>query len=434
MYGISFNPESYVNWGYDRYFTDVKRGAVLQLRGDSYANDQLAVVSELGMRTWFRDEFITSFNTQKLGGYDPYMNEYVLVSNEIDLPVVEQCLACGVSQTFSFFLPGGSTFSYCVNVGPYVGNLNINYTASVDPGATFNIEADYDSNIYQTGFINTSGVLSFNKNSGSEDIVSLVITTTGIVTLTVTVDCPVQQIMSVIEVMLTSNSDAGQTIHAQYRYIDGAYISPLQSAGVTFISGTVSPLVSRYNVSTGPQGAGNIPTDNSTVSIISNKLSTDTFDFDVANDTFRYLRTNTLYLNNSVDINALLVASNLATPITTSGNANQSTFNSGTLDAYLYLIWDLRASAAVELCFSNTTIQDVCCSCTPCVDPCSYYEFQNNGATTGQVDYIPCAGGPTIPLMLPPFELANVCAQNGTAPIVISGDIDITVIQDCGCP
>ena len=433
-YGISFNPESYVQWGYDRYFTDVKRGAVLQLRGDSYANDQLAVVSELGMRTWFRDEFIASFNTQKLGGYDPYMNEYVLVSNEVDLPVVEQCLSCGVSQTFSFFLPGGSTFSYCVNAGPYVGDLNINYTASVDPGATFNIEADYNSNVYQTGFINTSGVLSFNKNSGSEDVVSLQITTTGIVTLTVTVDCPVQQIMSVIEVMLTSDSDSGQTIHAQYRYADGAYISPLQSAGVTFISGTANPLVSRYNVSVGPQGAGNIPTDNSTVSIISNKLSTDTFDFDVATDTFRYLRTNTLYLNNSVDISALLLASNLATPITTSGNVNQSTFNSGTLDDYLYLIWDLRASAAAELCFSNTTIEDVCCSCTPCVDPCSYYQFENNGATTGQVDYIPCAGGPTIPLMLPPLELANVCAQNGTAPIVISGDITITVTQDCGCP
>jgi hypothetical protein len=240
--------------------------------------------------------------------------------------------------------------------------------------------------------------------------------------------------MSVIEVMLTSDSDSGQTIHAQYRYADGAYISPLQSAGVTFISGTANPLVSRYNVSTGPQGAGNIPTDNSTVSIISNKLSTDTFDFDVATDTFRYLRTNTLYLNNSIDISALLVASNLATPIVTTGNVNQSSFNSGTLDAYLYLIWDLRASAAAELCFSNTTIEDVCCSCSPCVDPCSYYEFENNGATTGQVDYIPCAGGPTIPLMLPPFELANVCAQNGTAPIVLSVDITITVIQDCGCP
>jgi hypothetical protein len=74
-YGISFNPESYVQWGYDRYFTDVKRGAVIQLRGDSYAQDQLKVISEMNMRTWFRDEFNASFNTQKLGGFDPYMNE-----------------------------------------------------------------------------------------------------------------------------------------------------------------------------------------------------------------------------------------------------------------------------------------------------------------------------------------------------------------------
>lgn len=433
-YGISFNPESYVHWGYDRYFTDVKRGVVIQLKGNSYSSDQLVVVSEFGMRTWFRDEFITSFNTQKLGGYDPYMDEYVLVSNEIDLPVANQCLSCGVSQTFSFFLPEGSTFSYCVNAGPYVGALDINYTASVDPGATFNIEADYNSNIYQTGYVNTSGVLTFNKNSNSEDLVNINITTTGIVTLTVTVNCPVQQIMSVIEVMLTSNSDAGQTIHAQYRYADGAYISPLQSSVVTFASGTANPLVSRYNVTSGPQGAGNIPTDNSTVSIISNKLSTDTFNFDATNDKFRHLRSNVLYENNPGDINALIMASSLATPIVTTGNVNQATFNSGTSDDYLYLIWDLRASSSAELCFSDVNIEDVCCSCGPCTEPCSYYKFENLGATTGQVDYIPCAGGPTIPLILPAFEFANICAQNGTAPIVISGDISITVIQDCGCP
>ena len=73
-YGISFNPESYVQWGYDRYFTDVKRGAVIQIKGDSGQNDQLVVVSDQSMRTWFRDTFNDSFNTQKLGGFDPYMN------------------------------------------------------------------------------------------------------------------------------------------------------------------------------------------------------------------------------------------------------------------------------------------------------------------------------------------------------------------------
>ena len=46
-YGITFNPESYVHWGYDRFFTDAKRGAVIQLKGDSYSNEKLNVVSEL---------------------------------------------------------------------------------------------------------------------------------------------------------------------------------------------------------------------------------------------------------------------------------------------------------------------------------------------------------------------------------------------------
>jgi len=124
----------------------------------------------------------------------------------------------------------------------------------------------------------------------------------------------------------------------------------------------------------------------------------------------------------------------LGTPIVSTGDVNQVTFNAGTSDDYLYLIWDFRASVASELCYSDISLEDVCCDCGPCVDPCSYYEFQNNGVTTGQVDYIPCAGGPTISIMIPAGEPANVCAQNGTAPIVISGDIDITVLQDCGCP
>lgn len=56
-YGISFNPESYVQWGENRYFTDAKRGAVLNLKDADTGMSQLQVISEAGMRTWFRDEF-----------------------------------------------------------------------------------------------------------------------------------------------------------------------------------------------------------------------------------------------------------------------------------------------------------------------------------------------------------------------------------------
>jgi hypothetical protein len=433
-YGISFNPESYVQWGYDRYFTDVKRGAVIQIKGNSYTNDNLMVVSELGMRTWFRDEFITSFNTQKLGGYDPYMDEYVLVSNEIELPAADDCVECGISQTLSFFEPEGSTFTYCVDLGAYVGSVDINYVfSSTDPASTFKVEATYNGTVYTTGFINTSGTLNFTKTSNVVNTVEIEITTTGLATLKMTANCPVQQFMNVVEVMLTSDSDAGQTIHAQYRYVDGAYTSPLQSTFVTFATGTANPLVSRYAITNGPQGAGNIPTDNSTVAIISNKFPTDTFVFDSLNDKFRYLRTNTLYPNTSVGINALIAASNLGTPIISTGDVNQVTFNAGTSDDYLYLIWDFRASVASELCYSDISLEDVCCDCGPCVDPCSYYEFQNTGETSGQVQYNTCGGSPVL-VTIPIGESANLCGSNLTPPTVLSGDITITVLQECGCP
>jgi hypothetical protein len=433
-YGISFNPESYVQWGYDRYFTDVKRGAVIQIKGNSYTNDNLMVVSELGMRTWFRDEFITSFNTQKLGGYDPYMDEYVLVSNEIELPAADDCVECGISQTLSFFEPEGSTFTYCVDLGAYVGSVDINYVfSSTDPASTFKVKATYNGTVYTTAFINTSGTLNFTKTSNVVNTVEIEITTTGLATLKMTANCPVQQFMNVVEVMLTSDSDAGQTIHAQYRYVDGAYTSPLQSTFVTFATGTTNPLVSRYAITNGPQGAGNIPTDNSTVAIISNKFPTDTFVFDSLNDKFRYLRTNTLYPNTSIGINALIAASNLGTPIVSTGDVNQVTFNAGTSDDYLYLIWDFRASVASELCYSDVSLEDVCCDCGPCTDPCSYYEFQNTGETSGQVQYNTCGGSPVL-VTIPIGESANLCGSNLTPPTVLSGNITITVIQECGCP
>ena len=433
-YGISFNPESYVQWGYDRYFTDVKRGAVLQLKGNSYTSDELLVVSEFGMRTWFRDEFIQSFSTQKLGGYDPYLDEYVLVSNEIDLPSPDQCVECGISQTLSLFEEAGTVFNYCVDLSQFVGSVDIDYVfSSTDPASTFEVQVTYGVNTYTTGFINTSGTLNFTKTSNVINTAQIQITTTGVATLTMTAKCPVKQLMSVIEVMLTSNSDAGQTIHAQYKYVDGAYISPLQSAFVTFASGTSNPLVSRYNEVSGPQGAGNIPTDNSTVSIISNKFSTDTFVFDPLSDKFRYLRTSTYYPNTPIGINALIAASNLGSPIISTGNVNQVGVSAGTLDDYLYLIWDFRASVPAELCYSNVGLEDVCCSCGPCVDPCTYYKFQNTGETEGQVQYNTCGGSPVL-VTIPIGEFANICAANATPPVVMSGDITITILQECGCP
>jgi hypothetical protein len=355
-FGISFHPESYVQWGYDRFFTDVKRGAVLQLRG----ND-LAVISEMGMRTWFRDEFIESFNTQKLGGFDPYLNEYVLSTNSQELPRPLDCLSCGIGQTFT--IPSGDTFTYCVDLGQPIGVVNIPYTVSPSSTAEFTISVTYDGATETSGLVDESGSLQFDKDKNNVNVATVTITAADPLEITVTPRCPVEETLTIVNVTLTSVVDAGKFIHNQYRYTDGTFVSPLQSTLVTFATDDSSPVVSQYDTINGPEGSSGIPTGGSTLQIISNKIDFDTFDFVLGQDKFRYLRSNTLYPNTSVGISNLLAASSLVSPITGSAGLFSGSFTVPSSGDYLYLIWDYRNSLPVTLCYSNTTIQDACCGC-----------------------------------------------------------------------
>jgi hypothetical protein len=365
-YGISFNPESYVQWGYDRFFTDVKRGAVLQLRGDSAGSDQLIVISESGMRTWFRDTFNASYDTQKLGGFDPYMNEYVLSSNERELPLNPECLNCGISQTFNLSTVGEEEGSveYCVDLGPNVGSTNVVYTVNaISAGASFEIEVEYDGNTVTTGEVSASGVLTFNKDNVSVETSNITITYTGDITLTVLAECCGAIPLTIVQVVVTNDFNSGDTIHTEYRFVDGTYTSPLQSALTIFSSGTESPLVSRYGVTVGPIGAGAFPPAGSTLRMIANKLSTDTFVFNPATDKFKYHTSDTLYANNSGAITTLLGLATTATPNQGTAGNNYAEFTVPALQDYLYLIWDFRASTSVTLCYSDESTVDACCGC-----------------------------------------------------------------------
>lgn len=365
-YGISFNPESYVQWGFNRFFTDVKRGVVIQLVGNSTGNDQLAVISELGMRTWFRDEFNASYSTQKLGGFDPYMNEYVLSSNNIDIPLNPECLACGVLQTFTLStLPAQTkSFQYCVDLGPVVGSSDITYTVqTISAGASFNITVNYNGVNYTTGPRTTSGVLTFPKNNISKETATVTINYTGDIVLSVLAGCTVADNITIVQIVVTNDFEAGKTIHTEYRYTNGAFTSPLQSVLTTFSSSTNNPLVSRYSALTGPVGSGAFPPASSVLRMISNKLSTDTFVFNPATDKFKYLMSNTLYTNTPANITTLLGLASTATPNQGSGDINYAQFTVPALRNYLYLIWDLRDSTPLTLCYSSATVIDVCCGC-----------------------------------------------------------------------
>ena len=365
-FGISQNPESYTKWGMNKYFTDAKRGAVIQLKGSSAANESLTVISEQGMRSWFRDLFINSFNTQKLGGFDPYMNEYVLSSNNQFIPQTTKCIECGITRTLTLD-PSEDPITFCVDVGSLVGEVNIDYNI-ISISDTVKIDATYDSTTVTTGFVNnsTGSPLNVNKDKVSEDSVDIVVEATGSCIIEITVNCPDAQEITIVQVCYSLDNDAGEYIHNEYRWVDGAFTSPLHSEQVELVSGTSVPLVSQYSMISGPQGAGFIPADSATVSIISNKISPiDDYVFDSSVDELKYLRSNTLYTNTTPDMLSLLAASNNATPITGGPNTYEAAFSMpNTNEQYLYLIYDYRRPTSVDLCFDATSLFSACCDCT----------------------------------------------------------------------
>lgn len=373
-YGISNNPESFVQWGADKYFTDAKRGAVIQLKGSSARDERLTVISEQGMRTWFRDLFIESFDTQKLGGFDPYMDEYVLSSNDILKPVDEECIECGTVLS-GIVIDELNPYNFCVDVGDLVGNLTISYTIRtdlvVDP-APFEISYTYAgvTNVYTSADPPVSDTIVLNKNSVADQKVTISITTAsgGLDTTpieTFTVGCPVPEQITIIPVSITSDAINGEYIHSEYSWTDGTFVSPLHSRLVNFENDNASEFaISDYAQITGPQGAGVIPADGATVSIICNKINYDDFVFDKNVNNFRYLRSNTFYDDTVADIKTLLAASTTATPIDDTDEPDRyfATFTMPSTGSNLYLIWDYRLSTEDDLCF-GATIEDACCTC-----------------------------------------------------------------------
>lgn len=360
-YGISFNPESYVNWGYDRYFTDVKRGAVIQLKGAAYNNDQLKVVSEIGMRTWFRDNFIETFTNQKLGGFDPYMGEYVLCTNDQQLPLPQECISCGVSQTFS--ISAGETIEYCIDLGPVVGETTISYAVPSGSTNIFQIVANYNGTIVNTGAVTTSGSITIDKNVVNVNTVSIEIIAVGTVELTINARCPFSEFMTIVNVCVTSNPESGLFAHNEYRFISGTFTSPLQSNLVTFGSSMASPVISQYQLITGLPGTAGFPPAGSDMTMAFHSFGFDDFVFNPLSNSFKFLRTDTLYDNNTEDITALLGEATQIEVISGGGSYYYSDFVVPSEGQYLYMIWDYRESLPVTLCYSEISETDACCGC-----------------------------------------------------------------------
>ena len=434
-FGISNNPESFAEWGPHKFFTDAKRGSVIHLFGDG-TSEQLTVISEQGMRSWFRDMFIEDFNTQKLGGYDPYMNEYVLANKETPLPGEEVCLECGVTQTFQLTAAGES---YCVNLGELVGTASVVYTVlEAEPGDQAQINALYNTVTTTSGLIGAgaSGSFLVDKNNIVVNTVDININYfgTGRFVLQVTVECPDADVITIRLVTVTNQADAGKTVHNNYRWEVGNYVSPLHVQQVKFLNSTNIPLVSQYQEITGYQGGGVIPTDNADVTMISHRTQIDDYILKPT-DRFYYLRSATNYANTPGDIASLLTAAvgNVLVPAggpaIYTGQFNMSTAGTG---QYLYLIWDYSLQLPTQLCFDATEI-GACCGCVCDPAACVEYEVYNDNNPNVTFEYTDCDTATTQYFTLGSKQGTTVCSS--TYPVVVAGDAAyvLITINECDC-
>lgn len=437
-YGNSNNPESFAKWGSNKFFTDAKRGAVLQLTGGSAQNEQLTVISEAGMRGWFRDLFITKFDTQKLGGYDPYMNEYVLSDNDIKLPSDVPCIDCDARRDYTVI--NTQPLEFCVNVGNLVGTVTLQFGINNVNGGTVTIDATYNGVTVSSGPVGAGlGTLVVNKNLVNVDEVSIVISATVEADLNLTVGCPEAQEITIVQVCVNSDNYSGQLIHNEYRWNDGTFVSPLHSNQVSLQAGS-GLIVSQYNTITAPQGAGVIPADNADVTIISNKITSsgDNFQYDPSMHELRFLRSNNLYSNNPIEISALISASSQVIPVTGGPDVYQGDFVMPvTNDSYLYLIYDYRDKTQIELCYSDVDIDDACCNCVEESEDYLVRRCQDGAVNTPSATAPELVASSTIALSPGQFVNLNV---DGCVYIVVSVSTDsptavvtgiATGIDDC---
>ena len=369
-YGISENPESFSHYGKDVYFTDAKRSSVIQLKGgDGF--DTLNVISSIGMRSWFRDLFQTSFNRQKLGGYDPYMDEYVLSPNTNRLPFEVPVYGCGGGEIqFTGLL---DTQTFIIDFGNTYGNVTISGSAT----HSTTVSVEYNGGTTSDGPLTGNFSVVFDKDVPSVTQATITITpnvtATDSVTIVDPINCPIADFIRIIPIVITSANDAGKTRSQEFEFFDGTtgYQSPIwEDLHLTFLlqnqGYSSANIVSKFGPQiNGYQGSGMIPMDGATVTMRSRRWKPqDNFNYNLSANKMMYWRTgNPTYGNNAADIATIL--SN-ATPLVNGGTEPNvfGTFPmpSGINQQFLYLIWDYREVNEIVLC-TSPTVSEACCEC-----------------------------------------------------------------------
>lgn len=380
-FGISSNAESFATYGYDSYFTDTKRNAVINLKGEELIN-----ISDLGMSSWFREKFKDRINYQNIGGYDPYMKEYVLSMNGNELPTTPTVYGCGITLSQE---NTSTPYTFNIELGGVIGEVLIDYEFF---SGTSSIVVVYKGVNVVSQNISGTGSVSFNKNSVEPTIIQVTLVPV-LATYEILVNCPLSDEITVVRVVVNSVDYAGQTIHNNYNWSLGTHTSTYNTDFVILEQDKIS----LYDSDTAYASFGVMPAFGSTIKMSSNKASDDTFVFNY--NSFKYLVSDTLYTE--AQIASLRTQLIRATPTlnTSPGNYEASfVYNNPDAKQYLYLVWDYTNHTEVELCYDETSIYDACVACSDIeppiiIPPATCYTFKSAPYEEFfSITYIDCDG------------------------------------------
>ena len=346
-FGLSNNAESFAVYGFDTFFTDSKRGATINLVGDS-----LDVISSKGMGSWFRDKFIKNDNKVILGGYDPYTNEYVIAfkPQEETIETVD-IISCGTEISR---INANSSSTYNVSYSSVIGTSMFNY--NVFSGSVV-ITANYNGIevINETITGSSSGAIPISKNAYNVDEMSFTVLASDDASYNIEVGCVEAEELTVIRMVTNETSLEGQTIHHDYTWSESGHIGVTQSDFLVLLNSGLSLSKSK----TGLESTGSIPIEGASILMRSIKQESDTASFQ--RGSFKYLVSDTLYTDISL-LNPLLINSTSVFNSTTETYDTSFVYQNPNNYQYLYLVWEYKVpSISLNLCFSSVSESELCC-------------------------------------------------------------------------
>lgn len=340
-HGISHNPESYTTYGLDTFFTDAKRNSVIRLTGGAYNNEQMTVISQSGMREYFRDLFRDNFNGFKIGGYDHFNQDYILSSQDpASVGSVSSEYDCGFSTSFSSSL---LVQDITVNLAEGIGAVGLSYNVT---SGSVRIVVNYNGVDVVDTIVSGSGSTSFPKDTYGIDTATVTLTPQSASTYTFGMACIEYVPLTVVTIVNNEIGIEGMSADVGYYWTSGSHVSP---SFKNFVPLTSDGVV-MYKSNSGNETVGVFPEDGSSITVFSSSKKQGQINFN--NSELRYLVSNTEY--KEADIATLLPLTSNITPTNLKEGVTSAsfTYSNPTDTTYLYLVWDFKGSVT----WDNTSV------------------------------------------------------------------------------